>query len=911
RGNSLGFEGEFLTETEVLELDLKAEKINPATVNHYLEQDLEITGSDLDFCGSFRYDGTEPQIQGEINTSRLVYGKHKLTDVSVSLKYRNNNIIVNDYAFLMQEARIDGDGSISFSPESEPYLKTKMAVREVPFAVLEDLFETSLPLRGSMTGSLSVEGGFSSLTLTGDLTGERTEIIHDDMNITPDSVDLKFTSSEEKISVERLAAKLDEGVVEASGEIEEGDLGLAYQVNSLSSEYLNLEEDFAAVIGSTGRIEGRIEAPRVEGEFDAGEVRYAGYNLKQMRGKFVYEEDRCVISEGRWDLGEGGINFSGEIGSLSTEPVLDFEISTAETELQPLLEMAGVKEIPADFDYFLSGSGRWQGSFTEAVFSGDFRARSESGGVINADGEIGREVEVDVEGNKVEIGGFLKKILPDYRMSGTTDFRGEISGEYPGLAYDFETQVNSVKINGYRAGSATGNLHYRSGEGLNIEQRLSMEDREILLLEGEVFFTPEPELALQFTADEIPLALMTNMLPTIEGSGYLKGGAEINGSFEKPELAGDMELNVEELNLIELEEEVSDVGGDIDFSGRTVVLSDFSGKYDGGEFNLEGSVDPFTPEEDFWDLEFSGTDLYFDYGSYRGRFDPEIEVVGPLFVPLIRGDLLVHDFTAFLPHFWPESEGEGLFTPELDLTLNTGSNIFLRSENINVPVQQGELNLTYLDEVFNIEGVLTSNQGSFDYYNNKFLVESAEAEFIRYEEGIPELDVEAWTTVGDTSIQIMLTGPSDNMETVFSSDPPLEEDEILELLVSKGGLGSVFVDDEDTTVLDIVTQEVLRFVQKTFQLNVVGNLEENFADIFELDRVDINAYQLGSSQEVDLYLGKNLSNKVYLEYVATFTPEIEDNEISFSYYLQDNVFLEGAWQGEDSYRLTIETTFDF
>ncbi|MFW5999394.1 MAG: translocation/assembly module TamB domain-containing protein [Halanaerobiaceae bacterium] len=910
RGTEVGFSGEFLPGREELNLDLKAEDIRPGDVAHYFDTGAKFKGSGIDFSGNFQYDADGPQLQGEVKSEQFDYKEHQFDDLSARLEYSNNKIAFNSFSFINRGAEAEGDGEISFSSDFEPDVWADMSVNGVSCGEFQDLLDSPLPLSGTLDGSLLVEGEFPSLSVTGNFSGEETEVEYQDNDFTLDSLNLDFAASQEEIIVEEVAAKLDEASFRLDGEIVDERLNLAYQMEALDTSYLGLESDFGALIDTMGTVSGKIDSPSIEGEFMADNVRYSEINLNQIQGKLHFAEDSCVFSEGQWDPGGGNVDFSGEVNSLSSEPDLDFEVVTEDTDLEQLLHIAGMEGTGSDFEYSLSGGGRLQGPLDGPEFSGEAQARGEDGGTITAQGRVGSEAQVELTGSEVEIGGFMEKILPEHRFSGTTDFEGEISGVFPDWNYNFDTRVNEVEINGHSAGTTTGSVNYRRGRGLCLSQNLKLEGQEILNLEGDVFFTSGTELDLDMTASDIPLGIMTNFFPTVNGDGYLRGNASIGGTLEEPRLGGDMKLAIESLDLIEINEKITDFSGDIDFEDRAVILSDFKGQYDGGVFELGGTLDPFAPE-DFWSLDISGTDLYFDYGSYRGRFDPEVEVVGPLFVPLIRGDLQVHDFTAFLPHEWPESEEEGLFTPELDLTLNAGRNISLRSENINVPVQQGELVLTYLDEEFNIEGLLTSSQGSFDYYNNKFLVEEAEAEFVRYAEGIPELDVEAWTTVGNTRIQINLSGPAENMETTFSSEPSMEEDEILELLVSKGGLGPVVREEEETTLMNIVSREIMRFVQETFQLDVIGSLEENFAEYFELDRVDINAYQLGPSQELDLYLGKNLSQKVYLEYVANFTPELEEDEISFIYYLQDNVFLEGTWEGEDSYRFTVETTFDF
>jgi hypothetical protein len=56
------------------------------------------------------------------------------------------------------------------------------------------------------------------------------------------------------------------------------------------------------------------------------------------------------------------------------------------------------------------------------------------------------------------------------------------------------------------------------------------------------------------------------------------------------------------------------------------------------------------------------------------------------------------------------------------LSLKPKENVYFRDQNIDILVEGGSLELNYIENELTLLGKLTSNQGTLDYYNNKFLI---------------------------------------------------------------------------------------------------------------------------------------------------------------------------------------------
>ena len=234
---------------------------------------------------------------------------------------------------------------------------------------------------------------------------------------------------------------------------------------------------------------------------------------------------------------------------------------------------------------------------------------------------------------------------------------------------------------------------------------------------------------------------------------------------------------------------------------------------------------------------------------------------------------------------------------------------------MEIIVQRGSLNLQFnnsLADPLSLEGRLRSQEGEFTYYSSYFNLENAEAVFSPVNENdIPELSVNAVTYAGGYEISINLRGPANNMRITLSSNADLTQDEILNLLSTRGALGSAIIGGEDIGVQNIIWQELTRIVNSFLQQGVISDLESDVETIFSLDRAEIDALQFGMEREFTIYLGKNITDRLYIEYANYFNQEGRGEELSFEYQLTEPTVLKGTYFGDQEYQISIETEIEF
>lgn len=151
------------------------------------------------------------------------------------------------------------------------------------------------------------------------------------------------------------------------------------------------------------------------------------------------------------------------------------------------------------------------------------------------------------------------------------------------------------------------------------------------------------------------------------------------------------------------------------------------------------------------------------------------------------------------------------------------------------------------------------------------------------------------------------------MIATFTSAPPLSEEEILTILTSKGGLGE-FVSGN---LGDVVYREFFRWLHNQIQLDFITDVQESLRKVFELDRFELDTYNWLWANQLSLYLGKRLNDRLYLEYVNIIGNEERlpygdyGKELKLQYFLDENMILEGSWQGEGEYSFSLETKYEF
>lgn len=533
-------------------------------------------------------------------------------------------------------------------------------------------------------------------------------------------------------------------------------------------------------------------------------------------------------------------------------------------------------------------------------------------------GKVGRELNLSFQASDLPL-YFAAESDFNLKTEAKLDFEGEIGGTLTNPILNFSHSLDAIKINQNPLEKIEGDILVEGKRRISAAEKINFSQGGSLKFDLS-YLLAEQNLSLSSDLEDLPLAFILSFFgDNLTADGYLNGNLRADGPLSKPKLNGDFKLAGNSLEL-GIWAPIKNYQGQIEIEGSQALIKNLTGDFVDGQFELGGKLKLLDPAQ-FWNLKLKGSKLYFDRGSLTGNFDSDLKFAGPLTEPLLKGKLDLYDFQIGMPFKWPSSKSkekkeEPAISPVIDLELMPQENVKVKNQNLEVLIENGDLKLNFnrkRDNSLMMEGRLKSSQGRFSYYNSRFNLNNAEALFTPVDQNdIPSLQVNATTYAAGRQININLSGPANNMRINLSSDTEMTREEILNLLSSRGALGSAVIGGEDIGVRQIITQELIRIVNGFLQEDIISDLESDFRTALSLDRIEIDALQFGLEREVAIYLGKNLNNRFYLEYAAFFNEEEQrESELSFQYKLTEITNLKGSYFTDDEYQISLETEIEF
>ncbi|MFW6021994.1 MAG: translocation/assembly module TamB domain-containing protein [Halanaerobiaceae bacterium] len=933
--DEVAFSGEINLNNALMDIDIHESSLKLENISNDLSDFAQISPVDIDgtfiLYGNITGEFTSPVVDIGVRSYQGTVEGIAYDDLRFAANYQDDNIIIKDIVVQYKDLYIRGGVEVG-DLQDKQVIEADLYTDDTEYQILDsilsqaDLWSGNLPIEGEVGLKLSINGMLANPEILLQASSTNTDLLVDNIQVPIDSIDIDVQKTDRGFFLSQMVAKKDEAALNVNGDISTENLNLLYDLQNFNLNNLPdelIKEKINGQINLSGKVEGNTNSPEISGELKLNNIIYQNKKLGNINGDIVFKEKNIDITRLIWQSGQQNYTIDGKIlniyNNLSLDLVLSIEEGKVDDFMLPDFD-AWVKELPLN-DYYVEGLINMKGNINNPVIVPELRLinKADNSDYISVEGIISNEMNLAIQGNNIMFSRFAE-LYTQSDITGNIDFIGKISGDFNSINANIDTSIRNVVFEDIKIDVVTGDIVLSNSQKIEFYQEfLFSNEGQRLSLNGSLpFESGLDSLELSFSLDEFPLGLVPVYNPEWSGiNGNITGDLFIKGSYNDPLMSGRLKLNQGSVEP-GLPAQFSDLVGDIVFEGKKVEIPGMIGKYGSGDILIQGSIKPFNNQQNY-DLFLKGEDLPFDYGSFNGKFDPELTITGPFSSPLFVADIVTHDLNIGIPIEWPTTRGESDINLKYNLTLYPDDNVTLSNNNINIPVQEGSLNINNTDSDGEIifDGRLSSEQGTFDFYNNMFIIETASAiferSFVDNDSFIPEVDVRARTNVRGTRIQLRLNGEVNNMVTTFTSLPPLERDEILNLLTSRGGIGEFASGDFG----QIFQSELYRVLHSQLQLDFIGDIQERFRSIFELDRFEVDTYNLGWNNEVSIYLGKYINDSLYLEYTDTITPELDNflsdsaGELSLLYYINDNVMFETSWQGNDDYSLSIESNFEF
>jgi translocation and assembly module TamB len=272
--------------------------------------------------------------------------------------------------------------------------------------------------------------------------------------------------------------------------------------------------------------------------------------------------------------------------------------------------------------------------------------------------------------------------------------------------------------------------------------------------------------------------------------------ADVRGTIAKPLVNGRLELHNASVNYAEIPNGITNANGVVRFSGDTAAVQNLTGEVGGGKLVLSGYGA-------YRDVPRFG--LHANATHVRVRLQPGLSVVadaniqltGATHASMAAGTVIVHQITyartsdlgSILSRATPPVQNAGEPSPLLD---NMKLDIQVRTSP-GLEVQTAMTEDLSLDSNLQIRGTATRpgvlgrisiTKGQLLFFGSTYTVDSGSILFYNPITIEPVLNLNLQTQAKGVDVALKVTGPVDNMTLSYTSNPPLQFQEIVNLLAT-------------------------------------------------------------------------------------------------------------------------------
>jgi translocation and assembly module TamB len=279
-------------------------------------------------------------------------------------------------------------------------------------------------------------------------------------------------------------------------------------------------------------------------------------------------------------------------------------------------------------------------------------------------------------------------------------------------------------------------------------------------------------------------------------SGQIVADATLRGTFAKPLVNGKVELQKVSINVADVPTGLSNASGVVEFTGASASFRDLKGEVGGGNVVLSGYAN-------YTDALRLGLRVNATRVRYRLQpgvsavADANIRFTGRLDASVIGGTVTLTQITyapqsdigAILSRAAPPVQSAGTPNPlldnmKLDVRVRTSSATSVQAavaQNLQV---DANLHIQGTAAQPGVVGRITINEGKLVFFSSTYTVNTGTIAFYNPLRVEPVLDLSLATTAKSVNVTLRVTGSIDNMKLSYTSDPPLQFQEIATLLAA-------------------------------------------------------------------------------------------------------------------------------
>jgi translocation and assembly module TamB len=320
-------------------------------------------------------------------------------------------------------------------------------------------------------------------------------------------------------------------------------------------------------------------------------------------------------------------------------------------------------------------------------------------------------------------------------------------------------------------------------------------------VEGAIPFqgTAGADLSVRGNINLVILQLINRDL-VAKGNANLQ--VSIRGNLQDPNVNGRLQLSKASLSYGDLPYVVENAAGSIAFDRNRATIEKLTAEISGGTLSFTGSLDFGAPLD-------SGTALVYRLQaaarSVRVRlpqdlsttFDADLRLTGASDASTLSGTVTLNRAS-----FNPRSDlGSLLAEASAPTPVPTAPNEYLRGMQFDVQIESASNFQVETSLTRNVEaevdlrmrgspvrpvllGTISINQGEVQVFGTKYAINRGDIRFLNPVKIEPTVDMDLETKLRGITVDVTLAGPPNNLKMNWSSDPPLQQSEIIALLTT-------------------------------------------------------------------------------------------------------------------------------
>lgn len=695
-----------------------------------------------------------------------------------------------------------------------------------------------------------------------------------------------------------------------------------------------------------GKLQGSVNAPIFDGALTGNEFVFNGESISGIDGKIHFANNKLAVTSFKFNQKNGKYSLSGSI-DLDTQQMYG-DLYVAHGNLEGLLKVLNIEQewLTGNFDGNIHAEGTTkhpkvnilgvlnEGSLKKykldamdlnLVIDGRvidvkrFHAKQGNGDLrINGKFDLDGEIKADVKGENIAFG--LLTSLADFDMDaqGVVNFGGEVSGT---MDNPKAKMAMDVKNGGIRT-AAFDALHGRMSLENNIIQveQFSIEKGPYKAsAEGLIPLaaltqsidekaTLKDQMDLKIHLDDADLSILPFVTEQVDWAiGATKGDIVIGGTVAEPRINGALSVADGAVKFKALANPVQKMALDIEFKNDRIDLKTFSGIMGKGSYEMVGtSALAGRALKDYnFNLQLNHLDIVNKY--YKGPLQGQFTVTEERGAPKVSGNLDFNDCTVDIP-FIPTSD-----TPmpkiRMDIAVNVGKKVRLFNSFLYDMLLEGHVHFGGTTKRPKTSGEIHAIRGKVNYLKTPFKIREGSAYFNQVGSFLPSIHLNADTALNHTRVYLNIDGPVDMMNFKLTSDPAMNEQEIITLLTLRSGYKDKNAELGGEQLKDMVGIGL----QMSFLSELENLVRNNMGlDEFTIVRDTLDASYGGSVKDREVYnveIGKYINDKVMLKY--TMGIDYDSHKYGIQYDLNSRYSINGEIDQKNKSLIGLEARIKF